>query len=155
MSTETTAALHPMAPHHLPSFISDASGYDPMLTNVGIFALIMVFLVVTFFLHLHSLPEKLAHEVGANQLQIVGVLALIALFTHNNLYWVAALLLALIRFPDFQSPLERMASALERLVPQTTRASDMTEPQLSNAHADTTAEPSAPSAPAAPSEQKA
>ncbi len=115
MSTESAAALHPLAPHHLPSFISDASGADPMMTNVAIFAVVMVFLLTTFFLHLHSLPEQLAHKVGANQLQIVGVLALIALFTHNNLYWVAALLLALIQIPDYETPLGRIADALDRL----------------------------------------
>ena len=95
MTTDSAAGLHPLAPSHLPSFISDASGADPMMTNVAIFVVVVVFLAVTFFLHLHSLPEKLAHQVGANQLQIVGVLALIALFSHNNLYWVAALMIAI------------------------------------------------------------
>ncbi|WP_422050104.1 hypothetical protein [Shimia sp.] len=115
MSTESAGTLHPLAPHHLPSFISDATGADPMMTNVAIFAVVMVFLLTTFFLHLHSLPEQLAHKVGANQLQIVGVLALIALFTHNNIYWVAALLLALIQIPDYETPLGRIADALDRL----------------------------------------
>ncbi len=115
MSTESAAGLHPLAPSHLPSFISDAAGADPMMTNVGIFVVVVVFLAVTFFLHLHSLPEKLAHQVGANQLQIVGVLALIALFTHNNLYWVAALMIALIQIPDYETPLGRIAAALEAL----------------------------------------
>jgi hypothetical protein len=86
-----------------------------MMTNVAIFVVVVVFLAVTFFLHLHSLPEKLAHQVGANQLQIVGVLALIALFSHNNLYWVAALMIALIQIPDYETPLGRIAAALEAL----------------------------------------
>lgn len=128
MSTETAVAPHPLAPHHLPSFISDATGYDPMLTNVGIFAIVMVFLLLTFFLHLHSLPEKLAHELGTNQLQIVGVLALIALFTHNNLYWVAALLLALIQFPDYQTPLQRIADTLEKIREQPARQAPAPDP---------------------------
>lgn len=115
MSTDSAAGLHPLAPPHLPSFISDAAGADPMMTNVAIFVVVVVFLAVTFFLHLHSLPEKLAHQVGANQLQIVGVLALIALFTHNNLYWVAALMIALIQIPDYETPLGRIAAALEAL----------------------------------------
>ncbi len=115
MSSEAAATLHPLAPHHLPSFISDGTGGDPMMTNVAIFVAVMVFIITTFFLHLHSLPEKLAHKVGANQLQMVGVLALIALFTHNNLYWVAALLLALVQIPDYETPLQRIADALDRL----------------------------------------
>lgn len=121
MSSESAASLHPLAPHHLPSFISDGTGGDPMMTNVAIFVAVMVFIITTFFLHLHSLPEKLAHKVGANQLQMVGVLALIALFTHNNIYWVAALLLALVQIPDYETPLQRIADALDRLkaAPQT------------------------------------
>ena len=35
------------------------------------------------------------------QFEIVAVLALLALFTHNNYFWVAALLLAMIPIPDF------------------------------------------------------
>ena len=112
-STLSAGTLHPLAPHHLPSFISDATGADPMMTNVAIFVAVMVFLITTFFLHLHSLPEKLAHQVGANQLQMVGILALIALFTHNNIYWVAALLLALVQIPDYETPLRRIADALD------------------------------------------
>ena len=44
-----------------------------------------------------------------------GMLALLALFTHNHLFWIAALLLALVQFPDFSSPLASMARSLEKL----------------------------------------
>ena len=40
------------------------------------------------------------------------VLAILALFTHNNLFWVAALVLALVKFPDFTSPLNSIAQSL-------------------------------------------
>jgi hypothetical protein len=49
------------------------------------------------------------------QFEIVAVLCLISLFTHIHLFWVAALLLALIDLPDFISPLRRMAGALEKI----------------------------------------
>ncbi|MBO9479294.1 hypothetical protein J7382_17245 [Shimia sp. R11_0] len=149
MSTDSAASLHPLAPHHLPSFISDASGADPMMTNVGIFVVVMVFLLTTFFLHLHSLPERLAHKVGANQLQIIGVLALIALFTHNNIYWVAALLLALIQVPDYQTPLERIADALDRFRPNAApQPAAAAEASPSPVEVETTAVPTAPETPA-------
>jgi hypothetical protein len=48
-------------------------------------------------------------------LQLVAVLALIALFTHNHLFWIAALLLALIEFPDFSTPIRSMASSLRKI----------------------------------------
>jgi hypothetical protein len=43
------------------------------------------------------------------------VLALLALFTHNNIFWVAALLLALVRLPDIATPLVAMADSLAKL----------------------------------------
>jgi hypothetical protein len=42
-------------------------------------------------------------------------LALLALFTHNNVFWVAALLLAVVRWPDFSTPLNSIADSLEKL----------------------------------------
>ncbi len=45
----------------------------------------------------------------------MAVLTLIALFTHNHAYWIAALMLALIRLPDFTTPLTGMASSLARM----------------------------------------
>ncbi len=113
MSTDIVTTVHPMAPHHLPSFLPDAAGHDAMMNHMIIFVIVLVFALVTGFLLLHSLPEKLAHKVGATQLQIVGILGLLALFTHNNLYWVAALLLAVIQVPDYLTPLQRIADALE------------------------------------------
>jgi hypothetical protein len=45
----------------------------------------------------------------------VGVLALLALFTHNHIFWIAALLLALVQFPNFSAPLASMAQSLEKI----------------------------------------
>jgi len=49
------------------------------------------------------------------QFEIVAVLALIALFTHNHAFWIAGLLLALIPLPDFTTPLSSIAGSLERI----------------------------------------
>jgi hypothetical protein len=38
------------------------------------------------------------------------------MFTHNNLFWIAALLLALVKFPDYSTPINSMAQSLETLV---------------------------------------
>jgi hypothetical protein len=65
------------------------------------------------FFTLHSLPERMGHK--KLQFEIVAVLGLLSLFTHNHAFWVAGLLLALIDLPDFTTPLKRMASALEKL----------------------------------------
>ena len=43
---------------------------------------------------------------------LMGVLALLALFTHNHAFWIAGLLLAFIPLPDFATPLNSMAQSL-------------------------------------------
>lgn len=104
--------LHPMAPHHLPSFISGPSEGDPLYVIVTLIVLAGVIGLGVLFFTLHSLPERLGHK--KLQFEIVAVLGLLSLFTHIHAFWVAGLLLALIDLPDFISPLKRMAAALEK-----------------------------------------
>lgn len=112
MSDTASAALHPLAPQHLPGFLPDSTGSDPLTTFVGVF-LILVFLAVgTVYFRLHSLPEKLAH--GGTQLQLVSVLALLSLVTHNNILWILALLLAAVKLPDYLTPLQNIAESLKK-----------------------------------------
>jgi hypothetical protein len=66
-----------------------------------------------FFFFMHSLPERLGHK--KLQFEIVAVLGLISLFTHIHIFWVAGLILALIDFPDFSTPLQRIAHSLEKI----------------------------------------
>ncbi len=67
------------------------------------------------YLRLHHLPEHLAHKSQKIQYEIVGVLGLLAMFTHVHAFWIAGLLLAFIDIPDFGTPLGRISSALERM----------------------------------------
>jgi hypothetical protein len=55
------------------------------------------------------------HKSQKVQFEIVCVLGLLAMFTHVNAFWVAALLLALVDIPDFGTPLNRIARALEKM----------------------------------------
>jgi hypothetical protein len=107
-----TDGLHPMAPHHLPSFISGPTEGDPLYVLVTLIVLAGVIGLGVLFFTLHSLPERMGHK--KLQFEIVAVLGLLSLFTHIHAFWVAALLLALIDLPDFISPLKRMAAALEK-----------------------------------------
>jgi hypothetical protein len=43
------------------------------------------------------------------------VLGLLALFTHIHLFWIAALLLALVDLPDFGTPLRSIAGSVEKI----------------------------------------
>ena len=72
----------------------------------------MVVGIGVFYLKLHALPEHMAHSGQKVQFEIVAVLALIALFTHNHAFWIAGLLLAMIPIPDFTTPLKSMAASL-------------------------------------------
>jgi hypothetical protein len=66
-------------------------------------------------LRLHHLPEHIAHKRQKIQYEIVAVLGLIAMFTHMNIFWIAALILALIDLPDFGTPLRRIADSTETI----------------------------------------
>lgn len=114
MATVTHSDVHPLAPHHIPGFLPDAAGNDPLLAAMAVVLVLAVLGIGTLYFRLHSLPEHMAHGTGPSQLQIVSILALLALFTHNNLFWVLALLLAAVKLPDFITPLNSIASSLER-----------------------------------------
>lgn len=107
--------LHPAATHHLPFFITAPGETDLLFVSTAIFVLLAVIGIGVFYFKLHALPEHMAHRGQKVQMEIVAVLALIALFTHNHLFWIAGLLLALIPLPDFTTPLTSIASSLERM----------------------------------------
>jgi hypothetical protein len=109
------AEPHPAAIHHLPSFITPPGESDVLMIVMGAILLLAVLAFGILFLRLHSLPERIAHKSHKLQFELVAVLALIALFTHMHIFWVAALLLAIIDLPDFGTSLGRMAVSLEKI----------------------------------------
>ncbi len=111
------ATVHAAATDHIPWFVTGPHQADGLMTTAAVFLLFMLFAAGTLYLRLHSLPEHMAHKSNKIQLQIVGVLGLIALFTHNHIFWIAALLLALIDLPDFGAPLRSIARSLNRMAP--------------------------------------
>ena len=106
---------HPATPHHLPWFITAPDQSDVLMWIMGMFLLVAVLAVGNIFLRLHTLPERMAHRSQKLQFEIVAVLGLLALFTHQHVFWVAGLLLALIDIPDFGTPLRRIAGSAEKL----------------------------------------
>ena len=108
-------SINPVATHHLPRFITAPGETDVLMV---VMAVILILCVVGFgilFLHLHTLPERLAHKSQKIQFEIVAVLGLLALFTHIHAFWVAGLLLALIDIPDLGSFLGRIAGSVEKI----------------------------------------
>jgi hypothetical protein len=106
---------HPAAVEHLPAFITGPGQSDVLFIAVVVLVLAIVLMIGNLYLRLHALPERMAHGASKVQFQIVAVLALLALFTHNHLYWIAALLLAFVQFPDFSTPMASIARSLEKL----------------------------------------
>ncbi len=100
---------------HLPFFITPPGHTDVLLIVVGVLLALGVLGLGALFLTIHSLPERIAHRSKKLQLEIVAVLCLLALLTHEHLFWVVALVLALVDLPDISTPVKRMAAALERM----------------------------------------
>ena len=117
-----TVDIHPLAPHSLPPFVGAADGSDPLFSAIIFIVILAVLGVGVFYLKLHAIPEQLAHKHGNTQSQLIMVLALLALFTHNNIFWVAALILALLKLPDFLTPINSISESLKKLTPEETDA---------------------------------
>lgn len=112
-----TPELHPMATGHIPSYVVAADGSDFLFTFMVGFTVILIVLIGVAYFTLHAIPEKMAHSSNHPQFQLVGILALLALFTHNGLFWVAAILVAGFQIPDFGVHLRAIAEAIGRLAP--------------------------------------
>jgi hypothetical protein len=110
-----TASLHPAATQHIPDFITAPGETDVLMVVMTIVLVGSVLGFGVLFLRLHSLPEHIAHRGHKLQAEIVAVLCLIALFTHMHVFWVAALLLALIEFPDIGGWMGRIAGSVEKI----------------------------------------
>ncbi|MBL6812757.1 MAG: hypothetical protein ISQ66_04420 [Luminiphilus sp.] len=113
-----TGDIHPLAPHSLPPFVGAADGSDPLFSAIIFIVILAVLGIGVFYLKLHAIPEQLAHKHGNTQSQLIMVLALLALFTHNNIFWVAALILALLKLPDFLTPINSISESLKKLTPE-------------------------------------
>jgi hypothetical protein len=107
--------LHPSARHDLPGFITAPGDTDILMVVVGVVLIAAVLAVGNLYLHLHTLPERMAHRSQKLQFEIVAVLGLLALFTHNHLFWVIGLFLAMVDLPDFGTPLRRIAGSVEKI----------------------------------------
>ncbi|MFZ0791501.1 MAG: hypothetical protein WAM94_17960 [Chromatiaceae bacterium] len=110
-----TEPLHPAAIPHLPPFVTAPGETDVLFIVMAIFVLLAVIGIGIFYFKLHALPEQMAHRGQKVQFELVAVLALLALFTHNHLFWIAGLLLAFVPLPDFTTPLRSIAGSLERI----------------------------------------
>jgi hypothetical protein len=106
-----------LASHDLPFFITLPGETDRMMVVTGIALVAIIVSVGALYFSLHSLPERMAHKANHVQSGIIALLCLIALFTHQHIFWIIAILLAFIRVPDFETPLKSISESLERIAP--------------------------------------
>jgi hypothetical protein len=132
---EAQSSTHPAATEHLPPFITSPGTTDVLMVVMAIVLVAAVLGAGVFFFWLHSLPERWVHTSTKVHFDIVAVLALLSLFTHIHLFWVAALLIALvpipnISMPDFPNLFGRIAAPLEKIADATDRQDDQSPPKV-------------------------
>ena len=110
--------LHPAATHHLPFFITAPGETDVVLKITLWFVVACIILTGVIFLTIHSLPERMAHNSKKIQLDLIALLCLLALLTHEHLFWFIAIILAFIDIPDFLTPVNSIAKSMKSLAAQ-------------------------------------
>ena len=113
-----TATPNPIATTHMPFFIT-APGETDVLFNVTLwFVVASIILTGVIFLTIHSLPERMAHKSKKILLDLIALLCLLALLTHQHLFWFIAIILAFVDIPDFLTPVNRIAKSVESMAGQ-------------------------------------
>lgn len=100
---------------HLPFFITGPGESDILFTAVTIALILIVIGFGALYFTIQAIPDRLVEGTSKAQMQLVGILGLISLFTMNNAFWIAALLLAAIRIPDIVTPFKSIARSLKKL----------------------------------------
>jgi hypothetical protein len=108
-------SLNPAAPHDLPYFITAPGQTDGLMIGTAVFLLLFVLFLGLLYFRLHHLPEHIASKSKKAQLEVVSVLTLIAMFTHEHIFWIAGLLLAFIDIPDYGALLGRIAGSTAKI----------------------------------------
>jgi hypothetical protein len=114
-------SLQAAAENHLPVFITASGETDVLFILMAVFVLVALIALGVIYLKLHALPEQVAHRGQKVQFELVAVLALLALFTHNHIFWIAGLLLALTPLPDVKTPVSAIVGSLDRIADNTER----------------------------------
>ena len=115
---------------HLPFYITGPGESDILFGAVAIALVLVIIGFGAFYFTIQAIPDRMVKGSSKAQMQIVGLLGLISLFTMNNIYWVAALLIAAVRIPDFVSLFKsqarsqkKMSQSLAGMEPRTATAS--------------------------------
>jgi len=108
----------------IPFFISGPGETDVLFVIVAVALALAVLALGTVSLTIRAWPDRLAAGAAKWQLQLVAILGLLSLITFNNLIWLAALVLAVIRFPDLVTPLKDLTRSLQQSTDAARRNAD-------------------------------
>ncbi len=120
---------------HLPFFVTAPGETDILYSAVAVFLVLLALGFGALYFTIQAIPDRLADGASKVQLQIVGLLGLLSLFTMNNAFWVAALLLAAIRIPDIVTPLRDIAREMALQRGEHTQPTPAQEPRQENGKA--------------------
>ncbi len=95
-------------------FVTGPGETDGFLIAVAVLLFLIILGFGALYFTIQAWPDRLAKGAGKVQLQFVGLLGLISLLTLNNAFWIAALLVAAVRIPDFLTPIREIASTLKK-----------------------------------------
>jgi glucan phosphoethanolaminetransferase (alkaline phosphatase superfamily) len=109
---------NPIATTHMPFFVTSPGETDVLFNITLWFVVACIVLTGVVFLTIHSLPERMAHKSKKVLLDLIALLCLLALLTHNHFFWFVAIVLAFIDIPDFLTPVNRIANSMESIAGQ-------------------------------------
>lgn len=103
-----------MNTEHIPGYLAGADS-DPLMVVMTVILAVLILIAGVLYFKLHAVPEHIAQGKNHSQIQLITILTILALFTHNNIFWVAALVLAVVKLPDFMTPLKSIAKSLDTI----------------------------------------
>ncbi len=84
----------------LPFWVTPPGETDGFLVFVGLLLVVVILGFGALYFTVQAIPDRMAAGTHKVQMQLVGVLGLISLFTLNNAYWIAAILIAAVPLHD-------------------------------------------------------
>ncbi|WP_412554885.1 hypothetical protein [Shimia sp. MIT1388] len=101
----------------LPFFVVAPGGTDFLMLGIGIFLIVVLLGLGALYFTVQAIPDRMASGSHKIQMQMVGILGVISLFTMNNAFWIAGILLAAIPFhelfPDHFARVDQALAAAE------------------------------------------
>ena len=100
--------------NRLPFWVTPPGQTDGFLVVVGLVLVAALLGFGALYFTIQAIPDRMAAGAHKVQMQLVSVLGLISLFTLNNAFWIAAILIAAVPlhevFPSMKSMLDTSES---------------------------------------------